>query len=867
MALAWAQRTLAGYELGVGNQAIQIPFLLHLHDAQLFSRDIMVQTTLAAYPSLFYRALAQVLGWVSIPALYSVLHLVTAAGVFYALLAWSRAMFQTTGPGLLTALLLLAGHHRALAEQTLYSTGFTHTWAVFPLTLAALALLYADRPFPAFAVAGLSFNLHALEAGQLALVLTFWAIGTLKPRQIASLLAVFVVLATPTLIQLLVHRQTFDADWLQLMRIRSGHHSFPFTWWRAGQPDVPRFLLILALAGVSLTLVPGAQLRKTLLLTGGVVGLFGAGILFTEIWPVALGVRAQLFRASRFLMVLALLVIAAGCLRARGLERVGALLSIACLAAPPWLPALPVVLVVVTVLALVRGRLLWQQATLAGLAGLVTVVAWRTIEFVPFGFSLNFHKAPPGIEAEWVDVQRWARDNTPPQALFLTPSQMNGFRVHSHRAIVGEWRDGTQLFFSAAFARPWWERMEALQPGLRVAPDGRRLLVQGRSLSQLDDAQVLARARQFGADYIVLSVQPPRRLDLLYRNSQWAVYRPALAPEPPVRKADVQRFLEEVAQPNIEKHRRSDVRLQLVDAGGRPLYDARYVIRQTCSAFQFAGHNYTVVHQAWRDLEPVEGDRRYAALDPALAAARPNIEFSVLAGHPPAWARLKSEADQVQLVRRHALDLVDRYADRVAYWQVTEHGLHAEQLPHLVAAIRAQHPHIQLGIRVAPLLDGTQPPRGLADLRPGLDFVAIQARNPRGIWADPRALYDLFDAYARACARVHITQIEAPTAGWIEGAGQTGQWTPALAAKYRDQFATIAFSHPAVDALNLPDMPWWTQLDGQVALDGVITFRGYHGEYAITLNQTVHGTFTVRPGVNHYRLQLDDDAGTLEVVP
>ena len=35
---------------------------------------------------------------------------------------------------------LLAGHHHALAEEVLYSVGFTHTWAVFPLVIAALIM-------------------------------------------------------------------------------------------------------------------------------------------------------------------------------------------------------------------------------------------------------------------------------------------------------------------------------------------------------------------------------------------------------------------------------------------------------------------------------------------------------------------------------------------------------------------------------------------------------------------------------------------------------------------------------------------------------------------------------------------------------
>ena len=867
LGLAWLQMNLAGYELGVGNQAIQVPFLLRLHSPALFAHDAMVTTTLRTYPSLFYRALAHLLTVIPLPALYFSLHLLTTAGVFLAVIALSWVMFRSRGATVLLIGFLLAGHHHALAEQMLYSTGFTHTWAVFPLTLAALALLYADRPLAAFALAGLAFNFHALEAGQLALALSFWAVFSLRPRRMAGLLAVFLVLAAPTLIQMVAHRQPFDAGWLQLMHLRSGHHSFPFTWWRAGQSDVPQFLLILALAGVAMSLTPGKHLRKTWLLTGGIVLLFVAGILFTEVWPNALVIRAQLFRSSQFLLILAFAYIAAGCARARGWELAGAVLSVACLAAPPWLGLLPVAVLVTTLLALAKRRLLWQQATVAGLALLVTVAAWRTINFVPVSFSWNFHRPEAGNDPAWLDAQRWARDHAALDAVFLTPAQMNGFRVHSQRAVVGEWRDGTQLYFSAAFAQPWWERMQALQPGLRVAPDGQRLLVQGRSISQLDDAQILALAKKYNASYVVLATDTPRKLVAVYRNAKWAIYRPELAKELPATKTDAQRFLDEIALPNIERYRKSDVRLQIVDATGRPLYDAQYRVTEKRSAFLFGAHNFSVITNAawWCNIEPADGQRRYDELEKALPAGM-TTEFSFLTGFMPAWLRCRSDGEQATRLRQHALDLVGRYGKRVDFWEITDQALALNQLTNLVVALRAKHPGLKLGISAAPRLDSAGTIFGLDDVRllkaVGIDFVALHGHEPWGVWADPKTLYAIFDAFAQEGVRIHITQFAAPSDGWIEGSFRAGQWTPALCAEYGRQFATVAFSHPAVDALNPVDAPWLTSFAGTLALDGVLAFRGFHGDYEIEVTPPAGApalaTFPVTPGTNNnYRLQLD----------
>lgn len=61
--------------------------------------------------------------------------------------------------------------------------------------------------------------------------------------------------------------------------------------------------------------------------------------------------------------------------------------------------------------------------------------------------------------ADWVDVQEWAKTNTERDAVFLTPPQWEGFRIHSQRPIVGSWKDGTLAFFNQTYAEVWWSRM------------------------------------------------------------------------------------------------------------------------------------------------------------------------------------------------------------------------------------------------------------------------------------------------------------------------------------------------------------------------------------------------------------------------
>ena len=174
--LAVGQIALGDYKLGVGNQAIQIAFLTRGADPALFSADQMVVETMPLYPSYFFRMLSPLLKYTDVTSLYLLLQIATGfltlAGVYWL----SRSIFRSHAAGLAAAGLLVAGHLRALAGDTLYSQGFTHTYAALPIAIASLALAYRGKWLWAFGIAGVLFNVHALTA---AYVLLMLAVGLL----------------------------------------------------------------------------------------------------------------------------------------------------------------------------------------------------------------------------------------------------------------------------------------------------------------------------------------------------------------------------------------------------------------------------------------------------------------------------------------------------------------------------------------------------------------------------------------------------------------------------------------------------------------------------------------------------------------
>src|SRR5256885_13619420 len=142
--LAIVQVLFAGYRMGVGNQTIQIPFLKQWANPQLYANDPMVAGTLRDYPSFFFRGMAVLANHVEVPLLYFILHLLTSFGVLIATYWLGRTIFKDRLAGAVAALLVFAGHQRALAGDWMCFLGLTPAAAGLPPAIIGLGFLYSE---------------------------------------------------------------------------------------------------------------------------------------------------------------------------------------------------------------------------------------------------------------------------------------------------------------------------------------------------------------------------------------------------------------------------------------------------------------------------------------------------------------------------------------------------------------------------------------------------------------------------------------------------------------------------------------------------------------------------------------------------
>jgi GH35 family endo-1,4-beta-xylanase len=150
-----------------------------------------------------------------------------------------------------------------------------------------------------------------------------------------------------------------------------------------------------------------------------------------------------------------------------------------------------------------------------------------------------------------------------------------------------------------------------------------------------------------------------------------------------------------------------------------------------------------------------------------------------------------------------------------------------------------------------------------------LSGIGIQAHEPRQEWFSPVEVWKTFDLYHQHGYPIHITEFHPQSSGGgITGGWRTGSWTPEAQAEFTGQFVRLCFGHPAVVSINwwglsdrnswlagggvideeynpkpvyimldkLINQTWRTNTSIKTDNQGKVSFRGFFGEYEITLN-------------------------------
>jgi len=379
----------------------------------------------------------------------------------------------------------------------------------------------------------------------------------------------------------------------------------------------------------------------------------------------------------------------------------------------------------------------------------------------------------------------------------------------------------------------------------------------------------------------------------------------------------------------IERHRKGDGLIRVLDAEGTPIPGAKVVIEQTRHAFLFGSNiykwgtcrteehdaayrrrfvevfNYATLPFYWWSYEPQEGQPNHAYRQRVAEWCRD--QKIVAKGHPLVWNYNEPQwlpDDPSAVVRKQmqrVTDCVARFAGLIDVWDVVNEAAQfershlAERSPKMTAAwngvgrvefARRAFKAARAANRNAVLLindyrtedDYEKVIEGLVDAEGNrlYDVIGIQSHMHGGLWPVEKT-WQVCERFARFDVPLHFTEVTVLSGenGWELTKARPGfKWESTPEGEKRqaeqvEQFYTVLFSHPAVEAITWWDFTdqgswqhapagwlddemnpkpvfetmkrlirrtWWTRLEEQTDTQGVVRFRGFRGDYGITVH-------------------------------
>jgi endo-1,4-beta-xylanase len=310
------------------------------------------------------------------------------------------------------------------------------------------------------------------------------------------------------------------------------------------------------------------------------------------------------------------------------------------------------------------------------------------------------------------------------------------------------------------------------------------------------------------------------------------------------------------ADSRIEKHRKADVTVKVVDRQGKPVAGAQVEVAQTRHAFLFGCNifplfsyqgemhekygsqfaallNYATLAFYWGLYEPERGRK---GREEQERIARWCQQHSIATkGHPLVWHEVyprwaPNEVDEVKpLLLERIREIVSQFKGLIDRWDVVNEATEPNM------PVNGVSNWIQRDGSVAMVLECLtcareanpkafllyndwyiQPPyeklaEELVRRNAPLDALGLQSHMHRGEWTLERT-WQICETYARFGKPLHFTEVTVLSGehGWeLPRPWRTTPEGEARQADYVEKFYTILFSHPAVEAIT-----WWDFMDG-----------------------------------------------------
>ncbi|MCX6082807.1 MAG: hypothetical protein NTW32_25040 [Chloroflexi bacterium] len=524
---------LIGYQFGTFDEAMHIPFLKDIANPALYPGDEMLalHNIYYSYFWLFFIPFLK-LGWLE-PVLF-IVHISSIYLSYWAIWELSETLFHNRLTSLISVIAFIVPHFSFVGFPVFEFAPLSRTF-VLPFLLIAMTQFFKGRVILAFLIAGLMYNIHVVSVNfilamfGLACLLEFSRIGI---RKIMPGLAIFIVGALPVLLWKMGGDPidlSLRPDWVAFLNLTLFRHIFAMI----GQYWGTWVIVFSGLSALALFFIAAPKARSfpttntaRIFIYAGIIVLV-VNVICVYWLPVTIIIQSQIARIGLWVLILAYLFFAnllAQLYSEKKLSSVAFWLLLTTFIISP-LPILP--LITWLFIRFVKNiTVIKIAAVVVPVSILASFTIFMTLGFWHPGIFIYGEKTP------WVNVQDWARINTPISARFITPPEKWGvqesdWRVHSERSSAITLSELLVAAFQPGYEVEWKPRFEELAPGALAKFNGDyfwNVEVTRQAYASLSTQQLLKAACREDVQYIVGEKPFQHPLPLAYENSAFVVY-------------------------------------------------------------------------------------------------------------------------------------------------------------------------------------------------------------------------------------------------------------------------------------------------------------------------------------------------------
>jgi len=480
-----------GYESVHSDEITYLSLVKFQNDPELYSKDILISETLPGVPVPMYTLLGELSKIIDKNPLFFFIYVLTRILLILSVFFLAYVLFKNKLVAYLSVItVILIRGLLNIASFSILDRMVSFFFLAVPLILFSVAFFLRKEYIISSMLLAIGVYLHITTSFFVALLYVFYFLFNLKEinKKVIYSSLIYIIISLPLFIKsfLAVSSESFNLDqWLYFIWIRIADHFFPLSW---SFISYLLFFILIVMFIISFKYKPESSMHKKIVLFSlGSLLLFIIGFVFTEIFPVKSIIQASFFRGLVVFRVVAFIY---------------------------------VINYIINSLKSKESR----KVLALGMAAFFVLIA-----VTPF-----FAGAQKGIFSEvnvdkeltsWEKISIKAKELTPKDSLFITPTFSQGFTFFSERSEFINWKTSGVGAYSTAYVTKAVERFEFVCKH-KLNFNSRAELVEEckKGYENLNEYDLKIAKEKYGVTHTI--VEKPKTLDLkiVYENGEYVIY-------------------------------------------------------------------------------------------------------------------------------------------------------------------------------------------------------------------------------------------------------------------------------------------------------------------------------------------------------